>query len=67
MSNNQDDDVVLNIAMSRQEARAYAQFLKRVGHSDYLRNAVDSDEAYTMLYAGERIRYALADVGYAPR
>ena len=53
--------------LSPSEAEAFAQFLKRAGHSDYLRNAADSGEAYEMLYAGEEIRKALTEAGYAPR
>jgi hypothetical protein len=49
------------------EALALAQFLKRVGLDDYRRLAVDADEAYAMLAAGERVRAALVDAGYAPR
>ncbi|WP_428827706.1 hypothetical protein ACLIKD_06860 [Azonexus sp. IMCC34842] len=53
--------------LSNQEAEGYAQFLKRVGFSDYRNNAADQDEAYRMLAAGEKIRAALAEAGYAPR
>ena len=49
------------------EALALAQFLKRVSLDDYRRLAVDADEAYAMQTAGERVRTALADAGYAPR
>ena len=49
------------------EALALAQFLKRVSLDDYRRLAVEADEAYNMQAAGERIRMALADAGYAPR
>jgi hypothetical protein len=49
------------------QALALAQFLKRVGLDDYRRLAVDADEAWDMLDAGERLRAALAAVGYAPR
>lgn len=44
-----------------------AQILKRVGFSDYMNNAMDKEEAYAMLDAGERVRRALAEVGFAPR
>lgn len=44
-----------------------ARFLKRVGVDDYRRLAVDRDEAWLMLDAGERVRAALAAAGYAPR
>lgn len=53
--------------LTDQEAEDFAQFLKRVGFSDYRNNAVDHDEAYRMLAAGEKIRSALAEAGYAPR
>ena len=53
--------------LSPAQARALAQFLKRVGIDDYTGLAVDRDEAWLMLDAGERLRAALAAVGYAPR
>lgn len=53
--------------LSEQEALDYAQFLKRVGFSDYRNNAIDQDEAYRMLEAGEKIRSALSEAGYSPR
>jgi hypothetical protein len=59
--------VQLVAELTDQEAEDYAQFLKRVGFSDYRNNAVDHDEAYRMLAAGEKIRSALAEAGYAPR
>jgi hypothetical protein len=48
-------------------AFALAQFLKRVGYNDYLPLAIDKQEAYEMLDAGETVRKALADKGFAPR
>lgn len=59
--------VTVFVELNHVEAQAFAQFLKRAGHSDYLANAVDSDEAYEMLYAGEKVRKALAEAGFAPR
>ena len=59
--------VRLTLDLPDDEALALAQFLKRVGLDDYRRLAVDVDEAWTMLEAGERVRQALADAGYAPR
>lgn len=58
--------VHLDFDLTPAEALALAQFLKRVGLDDYRRLAVDADEV-TMLEAGERVRKALADAGYAPR
>lgn len=57
----------LELELAPAEALALAQFLKRVGLDDYRRLAVDADEAWAMLDAGERVRAALADAGYAPR
>ncbi len=65
MSTQQSIQVV--VELTDQEAQDYAQFLKRVGFADYRSNAVDQDEAYRMLKTGEKIRRALAEVGYAPR
>lgn len=62
-----DRTVHLAFDLPPAEALALAQFLKRVGLDDYSRLAVDRDEAWTMLEAGERVRKALADAGYAPR
>lgn len=59
--------VIISVELSDEEAWQFAQFLKRVGYSHYRELATDESEAYTMLYAGERIRDALAAQGYAPR
>lgn len=59
--------VAVNVELTDAQANAFAQFLKRVGLSDYRPLAVDNDEAYVMLTAGEAVRAALREVGYAPR
>ena len=59
--------VRLSVDLTPGEAWDFAQFLKRAGFSTYRECAVDRDEAYRMLNAGEKVRAALADVGYAPR
>jgi hypothetical protein len=59
--------VTLTAELTGAQAFVFAQFLKRVGLVDYRVLAVDDDEAYTMLEAGEVIRAALREVGYAPR
>ena len=58
---------VITVTLSASQAWAFAQFLKRVGVDDYRALAVDADEAYLMLDAGEAIRDELRSVGYAPR
>lgn len=55
------------VVLTETEAWEYAQFLKRVCFSDYRGCATSDTEAYHMLDAGERIRRALAEQGYAPR
>ena len=57
----------LAIELTDEQVWAFAQFLKRVAVHDYRRLAVDLDEAYAMRDAGEAIRAALAEQGYAPR
>ena len=59
--------VELRVELNTDQAWALAQFLKRVGYSDYRSLAVDADEAYVMVGAGELIRKALAESGVAPR
>lgn len=59
--------VTITATMTDAQAQAFAQFLKRVGLDDYRGVSVDADEAYTMLDAGEILRKALAEQGYAPR
>jgi hypothetical protein len=60
-------DVTITVTLRASEAWAYAQFLKRVCFSDYEQRATGQREAYTMIDAGEKIREALRDEGYAPR
>ena len=57
----------ITVTLCADKAQAYAQFLKRVGLSDYAALAVNVDEAYLMLAAGQAIREALARAGYEPR
>lgn len=59
--------VTVTVVLSGPQALAFAQFLKRACFADYRDHAVDEDEAYTMIYAGEALREALARAGYAPR
>jgi hypothetical protein len=59
--------VTLHLTLPASEAWALAEFVKRVGYSDFRPLAVDADEAHAMQDAAERLRTALADAGYAPR
>jgi len=62
-----DTEITFTIKMKAIEAEAFAQFLKRAGYSDYRQLAADGEDAGCMLLAGEKIREALAETGYAPR
>ena len=59
--------VTLAFELTDAEAWNLAQFLKRVGFSDFRSNAVDDQEAYAMRDAADKVRTALAEAGYAPR
>jgi hypothetical protein len=55
------------VILTEDEALALAQFLKRLGFANAAECAVSTDEAYTIISATERLRRAMAEVGYAPR
>jgi hypothetical protein len=59
--------VCIQVEMTEQEAKDYAQFLKRVRFDQYRENAQTDTEAYGMQSAGDRVRLALADAGFSPR
>jgi hypothetical protein len=59
--------VTITAELTDAEAMAFAQFLKRVGWREFRENSVNEAEAYLMRDAGDKIRTALADAGYAPR
>ena len=57
----------ITVTLTDEQAWEFAQFLKRVCFSDYRDHATCDEEAYHMVNAGERIRRALSESGYAPR
>lgn len=59
--------VEITITLTDAQAWEFAQFLKRVSFREYRNNATCDDEAYMMRDAGELIRSALTEQGYAPR
>jgi hypothetical protein len=61
------DSVQITVILTDTQAWEFAQFLKRACFSDYRGHATSDDEAYHMIHAGELIRRALAEQGYAPR
>jgi hypothetical protein len=61
------ETVKITVTLNADQAWEFAQFLKRVSFREYRANATCEDEAYLMRDAGEIIRRALAEQGYAPR
>ena len=59
--------VEITVTLTDSQAWQLAQFLKRACFSDYRSHATSEAEAYHMIDAGEQIRRALAEHGYAPR
>ena len=59
--------VSLAVELTDTQAWHLAQFLKRVGFSDFRTNAQDDEEAYAMRDAADRIAVALREAGFAPR
>ena len=60
-------DVTLSVSLTEVDALALAQFMKRVGWSDWRRNASDDVEAAQMREACAQVQAGLAQVGFAPR
>ena len=62
-----DTLVTISMALTDDYALALAQFVKRVGWSEFRTNAVDDNEAAAIRSAVDVLQKALADAGYAPR
>ena len=59
--------IEIHVTLTDAQAWEFAQFLKRACFRDYRSHATSDAEAYHMIDAGEHIRRALAEQGYAPR
>jgi len=64
---NRGHRVEITVILTDAQAWQFAQFLKRACFGDYRSHATSEAEAYQMIDAGEHIRRALAEQGYAPR
>jgi hypothetical protein len=64
---NHKHTVEITVVLTDAQAWQFAQFLKRACFSDYRGHATSDEEAYQMINAGEHIRRALAEQGFAPR
>lgn len=61
------DNIKVELQLSEEHALALAQFVKRVGWSEFRANAVDDAEAYKIRAAIDAVQKALAETGFAPR
>ena len=61
------EHVVAQLELSFEQAWALAQLVKRIGWSECRSLAEDEAQTRLMIEAVERVRQALAEVGYAPR
>ena len=59
--------IQITVVQTATQAWQFSQFRKRACFSDYRSHATSEAEAYQMIDAGEQIRRALAEQGYAPR
>ena len=57
----------IELHLAEGQAEALAQFVKRVGWSEFRANAVDDAEAYEIRAAVDALQRALAEAGFAPR
>jgi hypothetical protein len=55
------------VELSDEQAWALAEFLKRVGYSDWRSLAVSDEEAWQMRQAADQLRKELTLQEYAPR
>lgn len=59
--------VRVELELDQAEALALAQFVKRVGWSEFRQCAVDDAEAYDIRSGVDALAKALAEAGFAPR
>jgi len=62
-----DTEHTIELHLVEAQAQALAQFVKRVGWSEFRANAVDDAEAYEIRVAVNALQRALAEAGFAPR
>ncbi len=62
-----EEPVTVRVELAPEQAWALAQLVKRIGWADCRSLAEDQAQTQLMIEATERVRDALAEVGYAPR
>lgn len=61
------EHITITVELDAEHAWALAQLVKRIGWADCRSLAEDEEQTRLMIAATERVRAALAAVGYAPR
>ena len=61
------EHVIVTVELDAEQAWALAQLVKRIGWADCCSLAEDEEQTRLMIAATERVRAALAAVGFAPR
>jgi hypothetical protein len=59
--------ITVAVELDAEQAWALAQLVKRIGWADCRSLAEDEEQTRLMIAATERVRAALAALGYAPR
>jgi hypothetical protein len=59
--------ITIAVELDAEQAWALAQLVKRIGWADCRSLAEDEEQTRLMIAATERLRAALAAVGYSPR
>lgn len=59
--------LILTVELTERQAMALAQFVKRVGWTEFRANAIDNDEAYLIREAVDAVQRELRVQGYSPR
>jgi hypothetical protein len=59
--------LMLTVELTERQAMALAQFVKRVGWTEFRANAIDNDEAYLIREAVDAVQRELRVQGYSPR
>lgn len=67
MADQAGNEVVVTLRLGEDTAWALAQFVKRVGWSEFRALAVDDEEACRIRVGVEALQRALATAGMAPR
>lgn len=61
------EHVIVTVDLPPEQAWALAQLVKRIGWAECLSLAENAEQTGLMIQAAERVRRALAEVGYSPR